>query len=758
MFQQMVDEPTKNLSTIEGTIATVRWTDEESGSAIFTVDVDDNPKNRVTAVGKVYQPIPGEQIVLHGEYVRHQHWGDQLQVHTYDKPLPTAEKGIVAYLASDLFKGIGEKTAKKIYDTLGEHCIEQIISDPTVLHKIPRMKKKAEMVAKQLEDHQSLQGAFTFLYNYGIATHLAMKLYKAYGSMLADIVIKNPYRMILDVRGISFKTADKIAKNTQAGLTSSERVQAAIVHVLREASDKEGHVFYPVRETAEKVKELITDLPLSAKGFKIALARLVNRDRVIMEMFAGNAILYLPDNYEAEQNLARHIVRLSLAHRRKVDPGHTDLHKLVESIARELKMPYDIDQKSAIVNFFHASVSVLTGGPGMGKTTVLKGVIRAIERIMGDNPSILICTPTGRAASRVYEATGYEAMTVHFALKLDPGTGHAEYDERNPLPYDVFILDEASMLGIRDASKLFAAIPSGALVLIVGDIDQLPSVQTGAVLRDLISSGVLPTTQLKTIHRTAADSPIPHNAYQIRTGGRPQNHAPNFVMRKVDQDTVTKLVMMAVDYEVSKGRKIEDIMVLSPMYDGPGGVHQMNKLIQAKYNPRPANGPEWIINKKRDERIWRNTRVMMVNKNDRRLGVMNGEIGTVVKVVPPNPNSEDEQEQAGYVLIKFGARIVRFEPPNIKYLTLAYSASIHKMQGSELPVIIHVLLMRHFNLLFRSLLYTGVTRASERVYLFSEPKALHIAIQTVKEYKRYSRLSMLLKMKLGRRTMPQKPA
>jgi exodeoxyribonuclease V alpha subunit len=569
-----------------------------------------------------------------------------------------------------------------------------------------------------------------FLQGQGISSTYAVKIYKAYGDKSISIVKENPYRLALDISGIGFKTADKIARNMGIDMASPMRAEAGVINVLSGLVD-EGHVYFPYVELEEKAAEL---LEIDRTIIETALGTLKEQRRIVVEDHIGERAVYLTPLYVAEVNAANRLKALLASPKQLLN---IDVEKAIEWVQKVDRIQLADMQKEALRKAIAGKVLVITGGPGTGKTTLVNSIIKIMEKV---EQRITLASPTGRAAKRLAEVTGHEAKTIHRMLEFNPKDGGFKRNEDNPLDADLVVIDEVSMVDILLMNQLLKAIPPGATLVLVGDSDQLPSVGPGNVLQDIISSGSVETIRLTDIFRQAKESLIVVNAHRINEGKFPQLDAQPgqikdfyFVNRDDPQKTVD------VIKELCKNRlpqalhldPLEDIQVMSPMHRGIVGVANLNTELQNLFNPdgkTMAGGG----------RVFRvNDKVMQI-KNNYEKETFNGDIGKLVGV--------DLEEQKATV--KFEDRVVEYEWSELDELVLAYAVSIHKSQGSEYPAVVIPLLAQHYIMLQRNLLYTAITRAKQMVIIVGSKRALAIAIKNAKVQHRYTGLSERLMMQL----------
>ncbi|HPL30304.1 MAG TPA: ATP-dependent RecD-like DNA helicase, partial [Anaerolineae bacterium] len=656
-------------------------------------------------------------------------YGRQFEVRAFSVSLPATIEGIRKYLGSGLIKGIGPVNASRIVDAFGLATLDVIESDPGRLRQVPGVgPKRAELIRKGWEEQRSIKEIMIFLQGQGIGTGLAVRIFKCYGNQALEVVQHDPYRLAQDVHGIGFKTADKVAHALGMPADSPQRIQAGLQHVLGTFCD-EGHCFASQPQLIARAAEL---LEVPAPACQAQLAALIAREALIAE----NDAVYLPAFHQAEVSVARKLRLLQSAARDRLAQFRgIDWTRAFAWLQQQSALTLVQPQMDAVRMALSEKVSILTGGPGTGKSTIVGSLIALLAAKQG---SVLLAAPTGRAAKRLSETSGLEARTIHRLLEYNPGATKAFVRDRdNPLDADLIIVDEASMIDILLMNHLLRAVEAGSHLLLVGDVDQLPSVGPGNVLRDLIASEVIPVTRLTTIFRQAAGSAIVANAHRINRGEAPltSREIHDFYMfREPDParaaDLVIDLVARRIPGKFGLDRQ-EGIQVLSPMHRGAAGVGELNRRLQERLNPPAPSKPE-VAHGARTFRL--GDRVMQVRNNyDKK--VFNGDLGRVAAV-----DLEDKT-----LAVDFDSERVEYEFLQLDELAHAYAASVHKAQGCEFPAVVIPLLNQHYLLLQRNLLYTGVTRARQLVVLVGSPKAVAMAVRNDRIAKRNTRLAQRMR-------------
>ena len=729
-MEETQHQPAKNpltaRPTLEGVLERIVFFNEENSFTVARLQVP-GKKDLVTIVGALSLPTPGETLRLKGQWVVDKKFGQQFRVESCLSVLQATIIGIQKYLGSSLIKGIGPIMAMRIVDKFGLDTFDIIEENPERLTEAECIGPiRTERITKAWQEQKQIREVMVFLQGHEISPAYAVKIFKAYGDKSVSVVKENPYRLALDISGIGFKTADKVARSMGIDPNSQIRAEAGIIHVLSELVD-EGHCYYPYDELKQKVAEL---LEIDPAILETALAALARGERILIEELPETKAVYLTPLHVAEVNVARRLKTLMASPKQALQ---IDVEKAIEWVQSTSHINLAETQKLALRKTISGKVVVLTGGPGTGKTTLINSLVRILEK---KGQRIVLASPTGRAAKRLSEVTGREAKTIHRLLEFSPKEGGFKRNEDNPLDADLVVIDEASMVDILLMNHLLKAIPLTATLLLVGDVDQLPSVGPGNVLKDIIASGNVETIILTEIFRQAQESLIIVNAHRVNRGEFPQlkpqpgQRADFYFIEKDDPVEVLGVIKELCIKRLPNAfrlNSLDDIQVMTPMHRGTVGVANLNAELQALLNPQGK-----AIT--RGGRLFRvNDKVMQI-KNNYEKDVFNGDIGTLAAI--------DLEEQK--VQVKFEGRMVDYELSDLDDLVLAYAISIHKSQGAEYPAVVVPLLSQHYIMLQRNLLYTAITRAKRLVVLVGSKRAIAIAVRNNKVQRRYTNLAAKL--------------
>jgi exodeoxyribonuclease V alpha subunit len=719
------------MEEIYGFVDSIVFVESESG---FTVARLKEPKKKepTCIVGVMPSIQPGETMRCKGGWKIHPEYGQQFEVKSFSIQTPSDLVGIQKYLESGMIKGIGPVYAERIVKCFGLNTLEIIDKSPGRLLEVAGIgDKRVEKIKACWQDQRSIRDVMIFLRGHGVSPSYAQKIFKNYGDKSIEKVRSNPFQLAKEIHGIGFKTADLIAQSLNIPTDSPARIDAGIEHTLWELSN-DGHVCYSFKDL---IPEVETILQVPKELIEKRIEALVERQDLVKE----NETVWVKPLFLTEIGIARELARLSQSGCR-IRP--VDVEKAVEWVERQLKIELAPEQKIAAMLGVKEKVLIITGGPGTGKSTITKAILSISEKV---TQRILLAAPTGRAAKRMTEITGKKAFTIHNLLEFSFATGKFKRNRDNPLACDLFIVDEASMIDTQLMNHLLKAIPTDARIIFIGDIDQLPSVGPGNVLKDLIQSERIAVIQLKKIFRQAAGSLIVTNAHRINQGEFPDiSYHPQgdfqFIEAENPEDVI-KIILDLVSHRLTKSHRFhrfDDIQVLSPMKRGLIGSENLNTLLQQQLNPSPT--PLF-----RFGRCFHVGDKVMQIRNNYEKEVYNGDVGKIVEI-----DLTDQTLKVG-----FEGKIVPYDFIEIDELVLAYAISIHKYQGSECPCVIIPIHTSHFKMLFRNLLYTGLTRGKKRVVFVGTKKALAIAIRNEEVLKRQTGLKEAVRQFLSMKLVHQ---
>ena len=693
------------MPIIEAILEGYLFKNEETGYCVASLS------GGIKAVGTLPNVKVGEKLKLTGEYEKHSKYGDQFKVESFSIIYPTTIKGITRYLGSGLIKGVGPATAEKIVGVFKENTLDVLDTNIDRLLDVEGIGvKKLELIKKSWEEQKAVKEIMIFLQSFDISPTYALKIYRTYGVNSVRIVQDNPYQLTYDIWGIGFKIADTIGKSAGFSEDHPKRIKSGIIYVLNEASG-EGHVYLPMNELLKKCYEILNvDLTDSLLLFREMV------EQNLLNIVEEN--VYLSHYYEAERNIENKIKALCA--------GSTEFkEKELKSI--RLNPRYSEEQLEAIRNSITNKILILTGGPGTGKTTALKGIIESYKQL---KKKIMLAAPTGRAAKRMSEVIGFEAKTIHRLLEYNPQDNLFLHDEDNPLETDLLVVDEVSMIDTLLMNNLISAVSLITTLVLVGDVDQLPSVGCGNILHDLIQSEIIPTVMLTKIFRQAEESQIVVNAHKINRGEFPtilNNESTDFfLIPESDNSKIAEIITELCEKRLPDKYNfdpVKDIQVLTPMYKGDAGANNLNCKLQDVLNSKKV-----LLT--RGERSFKIGDKVMQLRNNYDKDVYNGDIGLI-----HNIDMDDQKLE-----INFNGKIVPYEFLERDDITLAYAITVHKSQGSEYPCVIMPITTSHYMMLQRNLLYTAVTRASKMMILVGSKQALAMAIGNKKAKKRNTSL------------------
>ncbi|HEY2405084.1 MAG TPA: ATP-dependent RecD-like DNA helicase [Polyangiaceae bacterium] len=710
--------------TLTGEVERITYESEQTSFRVLRLGSIEGAGARrgpVAVVGTFPAVGPGTRVRVTGNFVKDARRGEQFRVESLVAVAPDTLAGLEKYLGSGVIRGVGPGFAKRIVETFGMDSLTVLDQAPDRLREVSGIgARRIDEIKATWASQRAVSNVMMLLQTHGASPALAMRIVKHYGDKAASTVQRFPYRLALDVRGVGFKTADRIARSLGISGDHPERAQAGVLHELGVLTDQ-GHVLVPRELLAERSAAM---LEIDVGHVEAAISALWAAERVVVE----DAGVYPTRLYQAEVALAQGLRRLLASPGRELG----GLEAALTAFEREARVELAPSQRAAIEAAAKNKVVVITGGPGVGKTTIVRAVLGVLTRA---KLRVHLSAPTGRAAKRLAEATGKEAGTLHRLLAFDPRQMQFQHDADNPIESDVVIVDEASMVDLPLAAALVNALPTAARLIVVGDSDQLPSVGPGAVLRDLIESGVVPTMRLNEIFRQAGASRIVLNAHRILHGEMPESASDDdadfFVVPRKTPEEAAELIRELVVSRIPRRFGLDprrDVQVLTPMHRGPAGTIALNELLQQALNPE---GPAL---ESRGQKLRQGDKVMQT-RNDYEREVFNGDIGSIVAV-----NAPDRA-----LTVRFEQRNVEYDDAALDSLTLAYATSIHKSQGSEYAAVVIPLLTTHFVMLSRNLVYTAVTRAKKLCVLAADPRALRLALAETRKEERSTRLAQRLR-------------
>lgn len=710
------------MEFLEGTIEQILFYNPENGYTVFKFSIEE--REPAIVVGSFPPMSPGERLKVNGRWEDNPKFGPQFKADGFVPVLPSGAKGIEKFLSCGLIKGIGPVLAKRIVKKFGEQTLEILSRNPDRMKDVEGVGAvKLKEIKKSWAEHEDIRDLIIFLQEHNVSTSLATKIYRHYGQKSYQILKTNPYQLCMEIWGIGFKTADQIAIKLGMDPVSPERIKAFILYLL-EKDNEQGHIFSFAGNLETRCRE---ELEVGQEKFRPALEELKKKKLVVGESLADDEAIYLPFFYQAQEVVVRSIHKLARAP--FLSPAF-DIDQVIGDVEKGLRLEFSAQQKRAIRESFQKKILIITGGPGTGKTTIIKAVTAVFDKW---GSKVLLAAPTGRAAKRLAETTGKEAKTIHRTLEFNPKLGIFRRNEKHPLAGDAIIIDEFSMVDLALMYSLIKAIPPSMRLIIVGDKDQLPALGPGTLLRDLIESQQVSVVRLDEIFRQERDSLIVTNAHRINQGqtilypARDDKNSDFYFIHQEDEQkvfqTILKLCSFGIPRKLALNPLSPQIQVISPMYKGFVGVDRLNAELQRKLNA----SQEGLKIGTREIRV--HDKVMQIRNNYEK-DVFNGDIGSVVHI-----------DRSRYrLIVHFDGRPVIYDKDEIEDITLAYAVSVHKSQGSEYQAVVMPLLTQHFIMLQRNLFYTALTRAKKLSIIIGSYKALYIAIKNDKPVNRNSLL------------------
>ncbi|UXU65261.1 ATP-dependent RecD-like DNA helicase [Staphylococcus agnetis] len=724
-------------SYIKGNIEVILFQNSDNYYTVLKVEVEDANEDfetMATVVGYFPNIVEGETYTFKGQVAEHPRYGKQLKAETFQKEIPQTRDSIVQYLSSDLFKGVGKKTAESIVDTLGDNAIQSILNDASVLEQVPKLSKaKQQQIAEQVAQNQASEQIMIRLNELGFGAKLAMDIYKFYKDETINVIDQNPYQLVYDIRGVGFQKADQLASLVGISYTHPNRLKAGIQYIVEEICIKQGHTYLPKDTLMTESSTLLTkqhETTIDQTMLEDVLSQLIEEQRLIND----NDYIAIPSLYYSELKSSQNIYKLMHNQVFMDTFDQSDIQLQIGEIEESNGVTYAEAQKEALEAAMQNKMMILTGGPGTGKTTVIKGIVHLYAALHGislnyddygdEDYPVVLAAPTGRASKRLHDATGLEAMTIHRLIGWNQDTKPEDILD-NEIHAKLIIIDEMSMVDTWLFHQFMAAVPEDAQVVLVGDEDQLPSVGPGQVFKDLISSKSLKRINLKEVYRQQDGSSIIALAHNMKAGLNvditERFHDRSFIPCHIDQ--IPEVVRKVVTNAVNKGYDMSDIQVLAPMYRGNAGIHKLNKVLQDILNPIENDDTREIhfgdiVYRKGDKVL------QLVNRpND---NIFNGDIGVIVGIFWAKENALNKD----VVIVDYEGNEITYLKSDLTELTHAYCTSIHKAQGSEFPIVIMPIVKQYFRMLQKPILYTGLTRAKQSLVFLGDSDAFNIGLKT----------------------------
>jgi exodeoxyribonuclease V alpha subunit len=748
--QESLDLFSENRKFMKGKHIVTIFHNEQNLYTVLRIRVEETNETyedkEAVITGYFPKILEQDTYIFYGELKDHPKFGLQFQANHFRRDIPQTKQGVINYLSSELFKGIGKKTAESIVQTLGENAISKILNSPSLLDGIPKLPpEKAKQLYDTLMEHQGLEQVMIGLNQYGFGPQLSMKIYQMYKEQTLEIIQNNPYKLVEDIEGIGFGRADELG--FQLGITGNhpDRIKAACLYTLEQECMQTGHVYVEAEELLHRVKGLLEENQrdqINYLDISSEIIKLTEESKIIGE----EQKVYLPSLYFSEKGLVTNIKRILDQQQYNDQFPESEFLLALGKLEERLGVEYAPSQKDAIQTALMSPMLILTGGPGTGKTTVIKGIVELYAELHGCslNPKdykkeepfpFLLAAPTGRAAKRMMESTGLPAVTIHRLLGWN-GTEGFDRNEDQPLEGKILIVDETSMVDIWIAHQLFKALPDHIQVIMVGDEDQLPSVGPGQVLKDLLLSQCIPTVRLTDIYRQAEGSSIIELAHEMKKGRLPKNITEQQKDRSFfpcSTQQIAEVVEKVVQNAKKKGYSAKDVQVLAPMYKGPAGIDRLNVLLQEIFNPNVGNTKKELPFGDVKYRIGDKV-LQLVNQPES--NVFNGDIGEIISIFTAKENTEKQD----MVLVSFEGNEVTYTKQDLNQITHAFCCSVHKSQGSEFPIVILPITKSYFRMLRRNLIYTAITRSKKFLILCGEIDALKLGVERTDEQNRNTTL------------------
>ncbi len=734
----MMDNPTLFDQTyVKGTVEMILFKNNENYYTVLKVDVQESNgdfDDMVTVVGYFPNMAEDETYLFKGSVVQHPKYGKQLKAETFQKEIPQTKDAVIAYLSSDLFKGIGKKTAELIVETIGENAINEILKDNQVIEKVPKLsKKKQEQIVQQIISNQESEQVMIRLNELGFGSKLAMDIYKFYQHETLNVLDQNPYQLVYDIKGVGFQKADQLAQQLGIHPNHPDRLKAGLLFLVEETCIKQGHTYLPQEALINETIQLLSKNEgedVRYEAIEDIMAQLTEEKKLI----EVDHMIAIPSLYYSEIKSTQNLFRVYSHNEALTQFERSDIQLHIGEIEEMNEVHYAASQKEALECAINHKVMLLTGGPGTGKTTVIKGIVQLYSEIHGvsldyddyhnnDYP-IVLAAPTGRASKRLHESTGLEAMTIHRLIGWNQETKPDDILD-NEINAKLIIIDEMSMVDTWLFHQFMAAVPLDAQIIFVGDEDQLPSVGPGQIFKDLIDSNVLPRINLTEVYRQQEGSSIIELAHKMKLGEpvdiTQRFHDRSFIPCSTEQ--IPDVVEKVVNNAVQKGYTMADIQVLAPMYRGNAGIKRLNQILQSILNPVQDKSKREIefgdvIYRKGDKVL------QLINRpND---NIFNGDIGIIVGIFWAKENALNKD----VVVVDYDGNEITYMKSDLTELTHAYCTSIHKAQGSEFPIVLMPIVKQYYRMLQKPILYTGLTRAKQSLVFLGDSEAFNMGLAT----------------------------
>ena len=703
------------MEQVKGYVVATLFHNVNNHYSIIKIRIDQKKDEKLTIVGYFDIPEKNELIMYHGEYVDHERFGRQFKAEFIEKVLPNSNEAVIRFLSSSLFPKVGAKTAEKVVEALGENCLNLIKEDETVLESVDIKDELKQTILNVIKNNNRIEEQIKLFVGYGLNMKEIIKLDAFYGKEMTNVLLSDPYQMVIDIDGIGFKTADRIAKNMNIDEDDPRRLRAAVLYCLDEICFRTQNTYTDVHTLFMTV---IKFLPfMNEETFMECFSDLASVNNLIFE----NNRVYPLKLFIAEKEVAFDLAQF--INRKIIGINEEEIYNEIDNIEHRLGIKYESKQVEAIVHAITSGMTIITGGPGTGKTTILKAIIKIFNNLFS-NKTIVCCAPTGRAAKRMSELTGVEATTIHRALVWDLDTNQFSKDKDDPLFGDVLIIDEFSMVDINLFYHLLDATQNFKQIILIGDDEQLPPVSPGSVLNELMSMNLENTIKLEKIYRQGEDSGIIPLASDIRVGKLNVENLNKSDVKfiNVDKYNLKNVLLSLLEEKIYSGDELQDIQILAPMYDGQCGITYLNEVLREYFNPASINKREMQIGKT----IYREGDKVLQLKNQPSDDVYNGDIGFIVEI---KNKEEDEEIKKSTITVDFDGNFVTYDYSTFVNLTHAYCISVHKSQGSEYKNVFLLSFWEHRIMLKRKLLYTGITRTKNNLYILGDLSSFEFGIK-----------------------------